>query len=132
MDSRTWLYERLTTDAALTAIVPAASVHGAGSLLVPPDRKPFLIVNLAPLLRGPFPGVRWQDCTVWAHDEPGSYLRIDNILDQVERVLSPSVSSGDYVQTVFQGRSQDLTDDALGTITRNVALRLAIRHAVVT
>jgi hypothetical protein len=65
-----------------------------------------------------------QNAELWAHDQPGSYARIDAILAAVRGALVGQVALPGAVACRWQGDSQDLADDGLGTITRNSAFRL--------
>jgi hypothetical protein len=66
--------------------------------------------------------------TVWVHDEPGDYTRIDEILYRVKSLLptldGQSNGLGHVVSIEWTGDSEDLADDGHGTITRNTGFSL--------
>lgn len=70
-------------------------------------------------------GSNLRRLTVWAHDNPGDYVRIDQCLSRVRDVLTSvhgayTGTIGKYVgQIDWNGDSDDLKDDIVGTITRN-------------
>jgi hypothetical protein len=70
------------------------------------------------------PGTYDQLFTVWAHDEPGDYGRIDQILRAVEEELLGPISLENGVRCRLDARSADLADDSFGTITRNSAFTI--------
>lgn len=116
---RVWLYD---------ALQDIGSVYGDGSLEVAPAAKPFVIIKMGPENLGPFPGVSFQDCTIWVHDEPGDYLRIDSVLGDIkDRIAEGNRAIPGLVGAVWQGDSADLADDGFKTITRNTNYRLAGR-----
>lgn len=124
MDWRTWAYQKLIGDAAFTALVPAASVYGAGSLTQTPEKKPFVVLRFGPAIAAPVPDTHYTELQVWAHDRPGDYLRIQEILAQAKTTLVGQIVSIGAIACRWQGDSNDLADDGLGTITRNSSFRL--------
>jgi hypothetical protein len=126
VDWRVWTFDKLANDAALIALLSSAdNIFGGGSLLAPPETKPFLVIRLDPEVRGPFIGVSRQRVTLWAHDEPGDYMALDSVLRACRAAL---VGSGATVGQVtgtpggvavsWQGDSGDLADPDYGTILR--------------
>jgi hypothetical protein len=106
------------------------SWHQQGSLDVAPPR-PFGTYRLRLSSRG----VTSQSVSrevgleVWIYDDPGSYLRIDGILNEVEAalkaVLHASAAEGESIsQTRWESRSPDLNDDGLRAITRMTSFTL--------
>jgi hypothetical protein len=129
MNSRAWLWRRLTENAPLTALIPSTRIYSSGSLFAVPDVKPFLMIRLEPMLLGPFNGTEWQDSSIWIHDVPGSYVLIDSVLSAVrEAMISAGSAEGDnqFMTALHQGDSQDLVDDGFNTITRNGSYRLVL------
>lgn len=125
VDWRVWLYETISNDDALLALVPADNIYGGGSLLAPPETKPFLVIRLEPEDPGPFPGVSRQRASLWAHDEPGDYMRIGSVLRACRAALVGSgatvgqvVNAAGAVAASWQGDSGDLADPDYGTILR--------------
>lgn len=128
LDWRSWVFQTLegaTVDDAPLALLSAEDVYGAGSLVTPPEQKPFLIIRMGNEDRGPFPGVSRGRCVLWAHDEPGDYLAVDQALRAAQRALcgdgatEGQVVAAGGVGIRWMGNSEDLTDPDLGTICRN-------------
>ena len=124
MEWRSWVRDRLLGHAPFVALVPAESVHGAGSLNGRPDNIPFVVLRLGPLTREPGGFAQWRELTVWAHDEPGGYLRIDEVLAEARVALETPVNEPGAVLVEWQGGSPDLADDGYNTITKNDSYRL--------
>lgn len=126
MNWRAWLYEVLTTDATVAALVPPQRVHAAGSLEAREEVKPFIVIrlgfNASELNDGDEPHVTAQDAAIWVHDEPGSYKLIDAILWAVRNALVGQVPSA--IACTWQGDSGELSDPDQGTIVRNSTYRL--------
>lgn len=118
MDWRTWIHQTLIGAVPVTTLVPAARIFGSGSVQGVPKDKPFIILTFGARV-APIPTAHRQTVTVWVHDEPGDYLRIDQILAEIRSVLEGQVSSAGAIGCRWSGDSTDLADDAYGTITRN-------------
>jgi hypothetical protein len=123
---RAWMYDKLTADAAVLALVPAQRIQAAGSLEARENVKPFIIFrlgsNVSELNDADAPHVTAQDAAVWVHDEPGSYKRIDTILEAVRAALVGQVPTA--IAATWQGDSGELSDPEQGTIVRNSTYRL--------
>lgn len=110
------LYERLTTHAPLTALVPVSNFYESGAADDRPVR-PYLVPIWLPELRK---GRKYvYPCEIRVHDERGSYARIRQI-NQVVRDLLVSVeqyhgTDGWLVQCDYAGCSGDLVDPESGT-----------------
>lgn len=128
MDWRQWIWDQLTGYASLIAIVPVDQMYGAGAVEGIPAEKPFVILrfedHVPELMEGESEAAHSQNLTVWAHDLPGSYARIDTILGLILSALTGQVSEQSAIACVTQGSSGDLADDSYGTITRNASFRL--------
>lgn len=131
MNWRAWLKERLDEDGALTSVIPANRIHGAGSLTGSPGKRPFALIHLGEELpvfnEGGVPEVTSNEAVIWIHDDPGSYDQIDEILVLVIAQLTGQVSEETGIACVWQGNSGELSDEAYGTITRNSSFRLVGR-----
>jgi len=127
MDWRTFVYARLLAEAGVTDLVPAARIYGAGAMTGHPGAVPFLVLRFGPDESRAGRAAREGECAVWAHDDPGSYLRIDEVLAAVRVALDAPVSEAGAVAVEWQGMSGDLSDDQLDTITRNASYRLTER-----
>ena len=73
-----------------------------------------------------------QGLTVWVHDQPGDYARINTLLEWIKSALTAMVhvNGGDgriVTQIDWTGDSSDLFDDGWGTITRNAGFRVVSR-----
>ncbi len=108
----------------------ALSWHQQGSLDEAPPR-PFGTYRLRITERGVTAQskVRPVGLEIWVHDDPGSYLRIDGILNKLEAVfdvvVNASAAEGENIaQTRWEERSPDLNDDGLRTITKMVSYTL--------
>lgn len=118
MDWRTWSYQKLINDGPVTAIVPEDSIFGSGSLDSSPKDRPFIVLKLGVSVRGPYPGALITELQVWAHDEPGDYLRIQSILEACQTALVGQVAEVGATSCRWSSDSQDLNDDGFGTIVR--------------
>lgn len=127
MDWRTWVHAQLLASEAVTDLVPAERIYGAGALSGHPGAVPFLVLRFGPDEERAGGAARESECVVWAHDDPGSYLRIDEVLVAVRWALVASVDEPGAIASEWQGTSGDLADDQLDTITRNTSYRLTER-----
>ena len=125
MDWRLWSYELIRTNQPIVDVIEER-VFGSGSVDKVPERKPFIIIRqdapLPDLNDGDAPLIASTTLTVWVHDEPGSYARIDRILGYVRGILVGQVPGA--VACTWLGDSGDLSDDTFKTITRNGSFRL--------
>lgn len=124
MTIRETVYSLLATDTELQALDPAGiEVHNVEAMDNPERRKPFLVTAWAedPPVFGR-PGRR--SLTVWAHDEPADYTRIDDMLERVRILLVGLIHEGGISQVMWEGASGDLYDDGFHTITRNSGFRV--------
>jgi hypothetical protein len=118
MDWRSWLYDVLSSNGGITALV-GDRIYS--QLETPPEQKPFLVfritgdvVDVGPL----------TDVTVWVHDQPGSYVRIDQILALVRNVLEGPVPESGAIAAQWTGNSGDLADPDRRTVMRYSTFRL--------
>lgn len=130
MDWRVWTKTTLDAYAALTAEVDADAIFGAGPIDEPPGFRPFIELRFSGPFRGPFPGVSYTNLTVWVHDDPGDYMRIDAVIALVKDALSgvereKQVSEANAVCARWLGDSDDLVDDGYHTISRNAVFQLS-------
>jgi hypothetical protein len=134
--SRAAVYALLSGDTQLSALgITPATIYSANAI-DDAERKPFV------MLRWEETQSRWglrnspgkQVLTVWAHDQSGSYARINLILERVREILSESfhIVGADgriLTQADWRGDSADLWDDGFRTITRNSAYDIVSREA---
>lgn len=104
--------------------IPAERWFQMGAIDETPE-KPFGVYRLSQSV----PGVtrrsksRSVSLEVWVHDTPGSYTRIDGVLDAVENTLEAVVhassAEGESISQVdWQSRSPDLDDTGFRTICK--------------
>jgi hypothetical protein len=124
MNYRAWAVEKLNGEAAIVDGSPGGikSVYKGT-----PAERPFIVVRLDPVAPD-IPTAEQADVTIWIHDEPLGYTRIDNLLTLVRASLEGPVTSEGGVYASWQGDSPDLADDSRGTIVRNSAFRIAGRR----
>lgn len=127
MSDRTYLFDQLTTP-PLSA-VPAARVYSFGTREAIPQ-KPFVMYRLLDK-NITIAGVAFtQVLEVWAHDEVGSYVRIDSILKEVKgRLEGPVVGETGLNQIRFDGLSGDLFDDGFKSNTKYAQFTLVGKEA---
>lgn len=124
MNWRQWIYTTLNANAPFAALVPSTSVFSDGALTGRVDKNPFVVIRLMPMTRELAEGVaHGQNAEIWAHDQPGSYSRIDSILAAVRGALSGQVALPGAIACRWQSDSVDFADDGLGTISRNSLFR---------
>lgn len=102
---------------------PDIPVFAAGAVDENPP-KPFIIYKIA----GEFKGAtrtsqhRTARLEVWVHDNKGSYVLIDGMLDSIERALDLAVhvQAGEsrISQALWESRSPDLDDSGFGTLCK--------------
>jgi hypothetical protein len=90
------------------------------SAVVTQVKRPFIVVRMHtgfPVERG-IGGRHYAQ--VWAHDAPGSYLRIDQILIEARKAIEslPHTGADGFLEARWIETGVDLKDDTLGTITR--------------
>jgi hypothetical protein len=126
---RQLVYEWLTQDGYLTAVIPAERWIQQGAMDDPPPR-PFAVVGFTDRPRTDVGSARPR-LVVWIHDNRGSYFRIDDIIKYLEEELPSAVplENDDYriVDIRWEGSSADLTDDGYSTNTRNAEFSLTGR-----
>lgn len=125
MNWREWCWQTLAADEQLTALIPDKYIYGAGAVDVNPEQKPFVVLRFGvttPQFQG---AVSTGSVTAWAHDEPGDYARIDEVLGHVRRIWGHNhPKNPGHVTIEWSGDSTDLADDGYGTITRNATYRI--------
>ncbi len=130
MDWRSWVYRELTSDPALLPPL-LAGIYGAGSLNAPPKVKPFLVIKFDGDTHGAIRAVEVTRLTLWAHDDPGDYLRIGDVLSAAKLALcgdGERVAVPGAIACVWRGNSGDLSDPDYGTIVRNSSYDLVAKR----
>jgi hypothetical protein len=126
MDWRTYVYQTLQNDAGLTSIV-GHRIYSAGTVEETPSRKPFIVLVFEELTPQ-FEGADIQALTVWVHDNPGSYLRIGEVLERIRTALVGPVVATNGVAIRWDGDSRDLADDTRKTIVKTSSYHMANRR----
>lgn len=121
---------------ALLAVVPAERIRSATAADADSPEmdveRPFIVIREQPDER-PFRDVetRAGGVTIWAHDNPGSLVKIDHILGLVSAILNSVAAttvSGHWLTSVEdQGWSEDLYDDHFETAVRYGTYRMVAR-----
>lgn len=128
MDWRVWVFNRLRNSQAIRDDVLESSIYGSGSMTGAPAIKPFLVMRFDPevieLRDGDRASATSRFLTIFCHDDPGSYDRIDRILGNVHQACEGQVLGSGGIASLWTGDSQDFGDDVFGTIVRNSSFRL--------
>lgn len=117
--ARIIVFQALRTSNELAAIVEDRI--GAASRFDKQSKRPLVAIRA----HTDFPALgrvgRREYIQVWAHDDPGDYETIDNILvicrDAIEAVQS-SVALGPFLEARWIETGVDLRDDVMESITR--------------
>src|SRR5688572_886235 len=114
---RTWLFGRLESSSALDAYVEDR-IWQATALEHVPELRPFIIYRFGmrtSSLRGDDDVTIYsQPIQIFAHDNPGDYVQIEEILAVVKTLLVPSQSP----TVTWLNDSEDFRDDDFGTIVK--------------
>lgn len=116
-------------DAIIIQDIPAERWKSSGSLNNEnAPARPFAVIRFG--VDSPGVGdIRRTQVTVWIHDEPGSYGRIDRILERLKAILNGKehVSDGqgnEMIHCGWESNSGDLYDPGFKTISRNATFNL--------
>jgi hypothetical protein len=131
---RAWLYLRLKNDAELNTLLDPDDdrdfedqAFSSPSMTENDGPRPFLVYLVgnatdvamaeedADLVR--------QFWTIYIHDEPSDYTRIDTLVERVKEIFKNANGQGvgNYIMTTFHlETSRDFDDQTLGTIFRYV------------
>lgn len=92
-----------------------------------PAERPFINLRWGPTNVG-LSTVDRRLITLWVHDMPGDYARIDAIIRRLKIILlsleARAHASGYVLMVEWSGDSEDLIDDGHGTITRTTSFTL--------
>lgn len=124
-----WMYEQLASDGVVLAKVAQANIHPSGSIEGSPETKPFIVFkygNDTPALEGDMEAAAERGLAeVWFHDTPGSYKRINELLDHIKKAWpGPVASATGGIACRWLGNSPELSDDGYGTITRYASFEM--------
>lgn len=113
----------LTNSPELMALLPGG-VREIGSLRSVPTQKPFAVTRFS-FEQNRLSGMaKALYSAVWVHDVPGTYMRIDEALTLVRRVLEAAPSDGTFVSASWIENSVDFRDDDMGTIVKYARFRI--------
>lgn len=136
MSLRGWVVTRLESTTAVTNIVPAENIMTAGAVGVvgtstEHPEPPFMLVRGSDLANR-LNMAESQRFFIYGHDKQGSYKRIDEMLLAARQALLnnvPAVIGATRVSSVeWEGDSDDLIDDTLGTATKYGQFRVTGRQ----
>lgn len=117
---REWLFSTLSASTPLTDVIEDRIYQGA-SLQDIPDVKPYLLYRFGTRSRGlsGADGISaWvQPLQIFVHDNPGDYVLIDGLLDQLTTLLQ-GAHEAPIVRCEWLEDSEDLRDDEMFTIMR--------------
>lgn len=128
--SRAWFYEQMADDAGFMALAPGG-VHASTKLQKAPELKPFLMYRAIahrPRNRGDDEDVtREETFLLFVHDVPGSYVKIDNILEVLRTKYVNRKDTDNGISRCFWVEdSEDFRDEDMGTILRYA--RITVRY----
>jgi len=99
-------------DTALTC-----PVYQGGAVPDPTPARPFAVVRFGNRM-STIPTACRLSIMVWVHDDPGSYLFIDAALKALRTAFREQGNDNNIYQTRWLEDSEDLSDDARGTIVK--------------
>lgn len=123
---RTLIYQAIVNDPTLQGF----GITGANAFAVDvdtPQTRPFLQLRWGVNAIGLDVSTR-RSLVIWVHDQPGDYTKIDQIIFRLRGLIPSLIGTRDtqgYLQgVVWEGDSEDLTDDGHRTIARNTSFTL--------
>lgn len=151
MTSRVWAYNRLATDSALLLIIGTSVTDDQGTtdplddtvtvvprvfastrVITAPKLKPFIMYRQTSEVEG-FRGddgahTLTTGFMIFAHDEPGDYLKIDTMIGHIRRLFADIVDQAEgIVRSRYIETSDDLRDDDMGTIMKYARIQVISR-----
>lgn len=130
--SRVWLYSRMMADTPLITAV-TSQIHQSTSLDAAPHLKPFIMYRQTSDVQR-FRGddgdmVRSSGYMIFAHDEPGDYMRIDTIIGHLKRLFQDITDQPNgIIRSNWIETSDDLRDDDMGTIIKFGRVQILYRE----
>lgn len=122
MTNRETVFAALTGSTDLVALV-GDRIHAASSLKNVPT-TPFITFRMHHTLEVQGRIGKRQHVTIWAHDEPGDYMRIDDMIAAIDAAMEAILPTGTLREVRWIEGSPDLQDDDMGTITRNTRFEM--------
>lgn len=126
MDWRTWLHEAIQGHPPLISEIPIERWFSAAAFTEKPSEKPFAVVTFG-LETERITVVRAQTATIWIYDIPGSFFRIDEILDLLREAIRNHLISGLGIAAIAGDAGADTFDQDMQLITRNLAIEFFAR-----
>lgn len=126
MDIRTWVYGVLSGDPAIADPVTTNTevrIYPVNVLNSVPD-SPYIVYKIMPEIPENIGAARRTQLQVWVHDDSGSYLQIDDLLEEIKRAFMTHPNEGDFLQARWLDDSEDLFDEGTNTISRYTRLDL--------
>lgn len=109
---------------AVSAIQTLVGTRIYSTLETAPDERPFIVIRSGVTQRQPDQvDVNAQDVVLWVYDGPGSYTRIDNVINAIKAALDGPVTDPNGIAAQWSGDSVDLSDDAWGVVVRTSTFR---------
>lgn len=135
MGQRTWVRNTLGSSAPLIDLIPIDRMFQGESLLTANIDKPFLVFRMGNRtnedLSEDMPEVGRQFMSIYLHDVPADYSRIDKLELAVLHALNLASSAADNIITArYLETSRDLDDQALSTIYRYLRFQLVTGQGV--
>lgn len=104
------------------AIYPADKLISASAVTLNVQREaPFCVIRFGPTLRREVRGASTPTMSLWCHDVPGDYGRIDAALRAARVALdvwNVPTANGFLIRSEWTGDGEDLYDDGFKTIVR--------------
>jgi hypothetical protein len=117
MDLRMKVYQELVNSAV--TIYTDDRIFQVNSTFTPPNKKPFLVIRMGLDQVDKYPiGSHTQNFQLWAHDEPGDYHQVDQILAEARAALLSAARETGFFEFRYLETGPDTEDDQLGTIVK--------------
>lgn len=123
---RQWVYSRLKDYAPLDPLI-GDRVYGTNSLLTASLPRPFIFYQMGHWANEDISEeltAGRQFLQVFVHDDPASYMQIDNIVRLVRDALETQGNSTDVMTCRWLETSRDFDDERLQTVFRYVRFQL--------
>lgn len=119
MNLRERIYDSASNYEPLTVMVPADRMYEASSTPDNPEPIYLVFVYLDTTISGTPMNQKYLQ--VWAHDKPGTYVNIEDVLKTARPAILAAIGPTDdgWLSDIkWEGDSRDLYDDATKTIVR--------------
>jgi hypothetical protein len=124
------VYDTLIDYTDLTDIVPTNRIKNFVTVIPNqgelPD-LPFIIIRLG-LKTFALGDACFQQCSIYMHDKPVGYKRINLAMGKIKEAMSLiDLSQTDMIAAIWQGNSGEIADEGFNTIYRTAEYRLVGR-----